>query len=138
MIDKYGEAVFGEEARAALRQACEQTGAQVLDFHIAPRPAEDDTVPSHQWLVEFERPPGDFEAFAGAIDTYLQEVNRHYQIRRESNAFARPEIIPVPRQTFYRWLQATRPSVSAQTKVPRMSEERDVAEGVLAMLGNKP
>ena len=136
MIDKYGEAVFGEEARVALQRACEQTGAHVRDYHVAPRLATSGTLPSHQWLIEFEQPPADLAAFATVIDQYLQEVNRHYQIRREAQAFARPEIVPLPAGTFYRWLKATKGAVSGQTKVPRMSEERRIADDVLAQAGN--
>ncbi|NNF59161.1 MAG: GH3 auxin-responsive promoter, partial [Rhodothermaceae bacterium] len=136
MIDKYGEAVFGEEARAALRAACVRTGAQVLDFHIAPRPAALDRLPSHQWLIEFATPPDDAEVFIDVIDTHLQQVNRHYQIRREAKAFERPEVVMLPRGAFFEWLKKTRATVSAQTKVPRMSEEREVADGVLAFAGN--
>lgn len=135
MIDKYGEAVFGEETRAALERACERTGAHVRDFHVAPKAAELDRLPTHQWLIEFEQEPEHLDAFAEVIDRYLQEVNRHYQIRREANAFARPEIVPVPRGTFYAWLKQTKKVVSGQTKVPRMSEERQVADGVLALAG---
>lgn len=134
MIDKYGEAVFGEEVRAALQFACDRTGARVRDFHVAPRPAELNLLPSHQWLVEFDRKPNGTEPFAEAIDEYLSGVNRHYQIRREAGAFDRPEIVDVPNGTFYAWLKETKGRVSGQTKVPRMSEERATAEGVLNLL----
>ncbi len=136
MLDAYGEAVFGEEARAALERACAQTGARVRDFHVAPRPPGLDRLPTHQWLVEFEEAPERLDAFAGAIDAYLQAVNRHYQIRREARAFDPPEVVPLPPGTFYAWLRATRQRLGSQTKVPRMSEERRVAEGVLALAGN--
>lgn len=138
MIDKYGEAVFGEEARTALQQACDLMGVHVLDYHIAPQPPQDEGLPTHQWFIEFETPPDNLEAFSNAIDAYLQGVNRHYQIRREAQAFDRPEIVPVPRQTFYRWLHRSRKQVSAQTKVPRMSEDRTVADGLLALTGHPP
>lgn len=135
MIDKYGEAVFGEEARAALQHACERTGALVRDYHVAPLTAEVRRLPSHQWLIEFEIEPADLAAFAEAIDAHLLEVNRHYQIRREARAFGLPEIVPLPEGTFYAWLKDVKGQVSGQTKVPRMSEERRVADGVLAVAG---
>ena len=138
MIDKYGEAVFGEEARAALQAACERTGARVADYHIAPRRAELNLLPSHQWLVEFESAPDHPGEFARSIDEYLMEVNRHYQIRREAGAFDIPDIHSLPKGTFYRWLKSTKGRISGQTKVPRMSEERNVADGILALLETKP
>lgn len=136
MIDRYGEAVFGEEARAALEHACRATGALVRDYHVAPRPADLSRLPAHQWLVEFERPPASADAFAAALDAHLAAVNRHYQIRREARAFDAPEVVPLPPGTFYAWLREARGRVSAQTKVPRMSEERGVADGVLSLAGN--
>jgi hypothetical protein len=85
-------------------------------------------------FVEFTHEPDSVDAFARAIDTYLQDVNRHYQIRRNADAFASPKISALPDGAFYRWLQATKDSISGQTKVPRMSDERDVADGVLKTL----
>ncbi len=131
MIDRYGEAVFGEEARRALEAACRASGALFIDYHIAPRVLRAGGIPGHQWLIEFDREPEDLASFSRVIDDYMQKVNRHYQIRREARAFDSPEIRTVPRGTFLRWLEETRDRVSAQTKVPRMSEERDVADGVL-------
>lgn len=138
VIDRYGEAVFGEEARAALASACERTGARVRDFHLAPQPAARERPPSHQWLVEFEREPDDWESFVHAIDAHLMDVNRHYQIRREARAFGRPDVVSVPRGTFYAWLKSTKGRISGQTKMPRMSEERDIADGVLGLVETKP
>lgn len=138
MIDKYGEAVFGEEARTALQHACEKTSLHMVDFHVAPRAAQSNRLPAHQWLVEFETPPADTTQFAELIDNYLQQANRHYQIRREAKAFDPPEVIPLPKGTFYRWLKQTKDRISGQTKVPRLSEERTVADSVISLLNEEP
>lgn len=135
MVDRFGEAVFGEEARAAVRIASEATGARVLDFHLAPRLPDRHRLPSHEWLIEFETQPADTAAFARHIDDYLQQVNRHYQIRREARAFEMPIITSLPRGAFYRWLKEAKGQVSGQTKVPRMSEERAIADRVLELNG---
>ncbi|MFP4227616.1 MAG: GH3 auxin-responsive promoter family protein [Salinivenus sp.] len=138
MIDEYGEALYGDEARAALRAACEATGAHVVDYHIAPRSMNgEEERPGHEWLIEFEVRPEDLDAFAGHIDEHLQSVNRHYQIRREANAFEPPLLSVLPEGTFYAWLKATKDSISGQTKVPRMSTDRTVANGVLDAAGPK-
>ncbi len=138
MIDNYGEAVFGEEAAEALREACEVTGARVASFHVAPRPpASAAELPTHQWIIEFERAPESLEAFARAIDARLQRVNRHYQIRREARAFGLVEVTAAPPGTFYAWLKRTRRSVSGQTKIPRMSEDRTIADALLSADGAK-
>ena len=76
------------------------------------------------------------DCFAAVIHGYLQEVNRHYQVRREAHAFGPPDVVPLPYGTFYAWLKKTKKAISGQSKVPRMSEERQVADGVLALAGN--
>lgn len=134
MIDEYGEALYGDEARAALRHACDETGAHVVDYHIAPRDLKNGELPGHEWVVEFEESPEDLDAFSERLDEYLQEVNRHYQMRREARAFDAPAISVVPDGTFYRWLKATNEDISGQTKVPRMSDDREVADGVLGIV----
>ncbi len=134
MIDKFGEAVFGDEARAAIQRACTETDARFLEFHIAPSEPDRQQLPRHQWIIEFERQPADIVQFATVIDQYLQEHNRHYFIRRDARAFDGPDIVLAPKGLFYKWLTAEKGSVSAQTKMPRMSEERGIADGLLALL----
>ena len=136
MLDKYGEAVYGDEARAALHEACAKTNAKVANFHIAPVLATTDTLPGHQWLIEFEVPPSNMVDFAEVIDAFLQKVNRHYIIRREAGVFDSPLITPLSEGTFFTWLQKTKKKVSAQTKVPRMSEEREIADALGIISGS--
>jgi hypothetical protein len=138
VLDTYGEAVYGDEARKALEKACDETGAQATNYHVAPIPASSASLPGHEWLIEFDEPPSDMQRFARVIDDYLQEINRHYVIRREAQAFLPPRISPLRRGTFLAWLQATKGRVSAQTKVPRMSEAREMAEALLEISGNNP
>jgi acyl-CoA synthetase (AMP-forming)/AMP-acid ligase II len=134
MIDEYGEAIYGDEVRAALKSACEATGAHVTDYHVAPRRSTNGEQPGHEWLIEFEQAPTDLDAFERALDDHLQEVNRHYCIRREGDALDGPHVSALPEGAFYDWLQASKDEISGQTKVPRMSDNRDVADGVLAVV----
>jgi len=136
MIDKFGEAIFADEVRDALHEACDATGATFHHYHVAPAVAQDDASPQHEWIIEFDEPPRDLAAFRDTVDTYLDRVNRHYHIRRESDVMQAPQITAVPEGTFYAWLQATHDRISGQTKVPRMSTERATAEGILAAQQN--
>lgn len=138
MLDKYGEAVYGDEARQAIEHAAGETGARFRDYHIAPVEAAADVLPGHQWLIEFDEPPEDVDAFSMHLDTFLMEANRHYVIRREAHAFQPPQVVVLPVGTFLSWLQATRERVGAQSKVPRMSEDRKIADAILQISGNNP
>lgn len=135
VIDRYGESVFGEEAATAIENACRATGAHVLHFHVAPGVATVERLPSLQWLIEFAAPPQSVQEFATVLDRHLRTVNRHYQIRREAHAFCRPDIINLPRGAFYAWLNSGGRRVGGQTKVPRMSDDRSIAEALLSIAG---
>ncbi|MDA1029463.1 MAG: GH3 auxin-responsive promoter family protein [Bacteroidetes bacterium] len=136
MLDKYGEAVYGDEARAALGKACELTHARISNFHITSLPVTSVDLPGHEWLIEFETEPNDLSTFARIIDDHLQEVNRHYLIRREAGAFQLPSISSLQAGTFNDWLKSTKKAVSAQTKVPILREEREIANALLKISGN--
>ena len=137
MMDKYGEAVLGEDVRLAIQQACKATEARVADFHVSPHTPSAERMPFHEWLIEFEREPADVDAFANIINACLSEINRHYHIRREARAFDPPEVVVLPRGTFFSWIKATRSNIGGQTKVPRMSEERSIAEAILRVAREK-
>jgi len=131
VLDRYGEAVHVEEARAALETACRATGVHALDFHVAS--VQESTIPHHRWLVELSELPADRARFVQALDAHLRSVNRHYAIRRDAGAFRVPEIIALPEGTFRRWLVSTRGRVGAQTKVPRLREDGAAAKDILAL-----
>jgi hypothetical protein len=132
MLDKYGEAVFADEARAALQAACKATGSTASQFHITHTLDPIDASPAHQWLIEFDEPPEDLTTFARIIDDFLAGAGHHYQDRREGRAFGFPVITPLKPGTFFRWMEAQGKRVTVQTKVPAMSEERSLADAILS------
>lgn len=135
MIDKYGEAVFGEDAHEAINRTCDMTDSLVREYHVSAIPPNGTQTPTHEWLLEFSRIPLDCEGFIRSLDAALCEINRHYQIRREAKAFGPPEIVLVPDGTFNAWLKTSKGQIRSQTKVPRMSDQRNIAEGVLEHAG---
>ncbi|MCY4232626.1 MAG: GH3 auxin-responsive promoter family protein [Bacteroidetes bacterium] len=137
VMDQYGEAVFEEDARLAINQACTITNSMVREYHVSAIPPTGKITPAHEWLVEFYQAPEDCEAFLQSLDSCLCEINRHYQIRREAKAFRPPEIVAIPLGTFGEWLKASRGEIKIQTKVPRMSEGRDFSDGILNFTGDK-
>jgi hypothetical protein len=135
MLDKYGEAVFGDEAHAALLAASLQTQAVVLNYHVTHTPPGLEQTPAHHWLIEFERAPADLRGFAGIIDSELKNAGHHYQDRREGLAFDSPTVTALKPGTFLSWMEQSGKQITVQTKVPAMSEERDFAEEILRYAG---
>lgn len=135
LLDSYGESLRGEEAREAICSAASTTGLAVREFHVAPRPAGHGRPHSHQWLVEFEageQPDGEF---AEVLDGRLQELNPAYACCRREKGFGVPEVLTLPKGSFLRWLDSTADKVSAQSKIPCLSDNRDLADGVLELCG---
>jgi hypothetical protein len=131
MLDKYGEAVFGSEARLALDAACARTSASVLHYHVTHTAVSSGETPAHHWLIEFEMPPADLDQFARILDDELKRAGHHYEDRREGMAFDRPTVTSLQPGTFFDAMQEGGKRLSVQTKVPAMSEERTFAEQVL-------
>ncbi len=129
VLDRYGEAVYGDEAAAAFTLACHATSAHGAEFHVTTD--ADGGTPHLRWVVAFHQMPGDVQRWGQVVEQHLQAVNRHYQIRRATGALGAVEVVVVAPEAFLLWLQASRARVGAQTKVPRMSEEPEVAARII-------
>jgi hypothetical protein len=65
----FGEHVIGEEVEKAMIKACGITGAEVIEFTVAPQiDGGENSLPYHEWFVEFGKEPEDKAAFAKIED----------------------------------------------------------------------
>ncbi|GIV25930.1 MAG: hypothetical protein KatS3mg026_1622 [Bacteroidia bacterium] len=132
-INAFGEEVMVENAEAALRSACEASGAIVRDFTVAPVYLEQGRRGAHQWVIEFITPPADLADFTAVLDRELRRLNSDYDAKREGDlALGPPQITVVPPGTFHRWL-AQKGKLGGQNKVPRLSNDRTYVEEILAL-----
>lgn len=53
------------------------------------------------------------------VDEKLQEINRHYSIRRETNAMGVPKVYSITQTDINRWLEAQGKN-KAQGKLPKI------------------
>ncbi|MDR2802287.1 MAG: GH3 auxin-responsive promoter family protein, partial [Prevotellaceae bacterium] len=60
-INVFGEELIVDNAIAALKAACQATGAQVAHYTVAPIFMDASAKGAHEWLVEFDTPPADAE-----------------------------------------------------------------------------
>ena len=56
-INAFGEELIVDNAEQGLAYACEQTGAEVLEYTAAPVFMDANAKCRHQWLIEFSKPP---------------------------------------------------------------------------------
>ncbi|MDH3455595.1 MAG: GH3 auxin-responsive promoter family protein [Gemmatimonadota bacterium] len=135
ILDEFGEALHAEEVELALAHAARLTGARCLHHHVTYAPTTG-AVTQHEWLLEFAVAPDDLGAFTAALDGYLQEHNRHYLIRREPGVLAPPAVTVLPSGACVTYLRRHRTRMSAQTKLPSVSPDRDVATGLREAAGS--
>ena len=82
-INAFGEEVIVNNTNAAIRQACDQTGARITNYSAAPIFMTEKRIKGrHQWMVEFQIAPEDMEAFADILDKELQNQNSDYEAKR--------------------------------------------------------
>ena len=126
-INVFGEELIVDNADRALVEACRRTGASVSEYTVAPCYMSLRERGAHEWIVEFDREPDDRERFAEELDRALRAANSDYDAKRLTT-LERQRVTVVPVGHFLAWMRA-----QGKNKVPRLVNDRRVAEQVLAL-----
>ncbi len=131
-ISAFGEHVIAKEVEYAMEAAIAQTGARVNEFTVAPQinPGEGQ-LPYHEWLVEFEKEPEDEALFKSILDKGLQEQNSYYRDLIEGHILQPLKLTRIRRGGFQAYMKSIG-KLGGQNKVKRLSNDRDLAEDLLA------
>ena len=134
-INAFGEELIVDNAEKGLAYACEQTGAEVLEYTAAPVFMDDNAKCRHQWLIEFSKEPADLDKFTELLDKKLQEINSDYEAKRYKNiTLQHLEIVKARKDLFNDWLKS-KGKLGGQHKVPRLSNSRKHIDELLKMNG---
>ena len=133
-VNAFGEEVMVENTDKAIALTCQETGASVLEYTVAPVFLAGENKGGHEWLVEFEREPVSLNQFIRLLDQNLQSINSDYEAKRYRNLALNELLLrPMPHGTFHNWLKM-KGKYGGQHKVPRLSNERKYVEEILAFL----
>ena len=134
-INAFGEELMEDNAEKAMAEACLKNGCQASNYTAAPVYADNAKRGRHQWLIEWVTPPVDPAAFAAALDAALRRLNSDYDAKRAGKFFLdAPEIISLKSGVFRHWLESVgNQKLGGQRKVPRLSNDRAIADHVLAI-----
>ena len=133
-INAFGEEVIIDNAEQALAKACTATSAKVRDYTACPIYFKGEDVGGHEWIIEFESQPNNFELFVDVLDQTLREINSDYDAKRfKDMALKRPKVHNAPANTFYNWLKQ-RGKLGGQHKVPRLANDRQYVDEILKLL----
>ena len=132
-INAFGEELVMDNAEKGLAYACEQTGAEVLEYTAAPVYMDENAKCRHQWLIEFSHEPEDIDEFATILDRKLQEINSDYEAKRFHNVTLQHlEVVKARPGVFNDWLKS-KGKLGGQHKVPRLSNSRRNIDEILEM-----
>lgn len=126
MLDDYGEALYAYEAEQALQEALDGFDIDIGTFAIGATLKDGRSIPHHDWFVQPAHPihRDTLNRLAKKLDEILQTKNRHYAIRRESDALGMPEIYSIDQQQINYWLEKNNKQ-KAQGKLPSILKDPD-------------
>jgi len=133
-ISAFGEHVIGEEVERALRDAmAKHPETEVVEFTVAPMVSPAQGLPYHEWLIEFATPPHTPAVFARDLDTRLTELNVYYDDLITGAILQPLRLTSLTRGAFQYYMKSLG-KLGGQNKVPRLSNDRILAEGLLATM----
>lgn len=132
-INVFGEELMVENTDKALSLTCEKLNCSVKDYTVAPIFMKGKEKGAHEWMIEFEKAPASITQFGETLDLQLQHINSDYEAKRYNNMTLNLLKINTARENlFYDWLK-TNDKLGGQHKIPRLSNQRDYLEELLAM-----
>ena len=133
-ISAFGEHVIGKEVEQAMKEAMQRFACTITEFTVAPKTeVEDGELPYHEWLIEFETAPENMEEVAAFIDTSMQQQNSYYFDLIEGKVLQPLKISALPKDSFKNFMKS-QGKLGGQNKVPRLSNDRKIADALLRKL----
>ena len=130
-ISAFGEHVIGKEVEEALMTAAREAQLRVVEFTVAPQvKPPNNQLPYHEWFIEFEKRPENLEAFAAKVDEKLCRQNIYYRDLIQGKVLQPLKISLLQRDAFRQYMKS-QGKLGGQNKVPRLSNDRSIAEQLL-------
>lgn len=133
----FGEHVIAAEAENAVSQAAQATGAVVSEFTLAPQITPQKGLPYHEWFIEFGREPSDMSEFCRRIDESMQVQNIYYRDLIEGSILRPAVVRALPEGSFTAYMKSVG-KLGGQNKIPRLSNDRKIADALTAILNDNP
>jgi hypothetical protein len=133
-ISAFGEHVIGEEVEHALLSLAKAEGIDIIEFTVAPQvnPPQGQ-LPYHEWFVEFGREPNDVAAFGLKVDQALQKKNIYYFDLIKGSILQPLQLRSLRKDTFINYMRS-KGKLGGQNKVPRLSNDRKIADELTAYI----
>ncbi len=128
-ISAFGEHVIAKEVDQALIEAVRGTRTRVTEYTVAPEINPKEGLPFHEWFIEFEKEPEDFNQFIKKIDETLQNQNSYYKDLIQGKVLRQLQITKVKKDGFKTYMK-TIGKLGGQNKTPRLANDRKIADSL--------
>lgn len=132
-ISAFGEHVIGEEVEYALLKTAKEENIKITEFTVAPLIQQEKGKSFHEWFIEFENEPADMQRFIEKTDHNLREKNVYYDDLIAGNILMPLQIRQVRKNGFIDYMKSVG-KLGGQNKVPRLSNDRKIADELKAFL----
>jgi len=126
-ISAFGEHVIGKEVESALQEAIIGTNIRINEFTVAPQITPKEGLPCHEWFIEFENEPENFDTFAEALDNAMRKQNIYYDDLIVGNVLRKVVITKVAKNGFQDYMKSIG-KLGGQNKIPRLSNDRKIVD----------
>jgi hypothetical protein len=128
-ISAFGEHVIASEVENAMKEATTGTNVVINEFTVAPQITPTTGLPYHEWFIEFENEPENFDAFAEAIDNAMRKQNIYYDDLITGNVLQKVVVTKVSKNGFQEYMKS-QGKLGGQNKIPRLSNDRKIADNL--------
>ncbi|WP_143885529.1 GH3 auxin-responsive promoter family protein [Chryseobacterium binzhouense] len=123
----FGEHVIAFEVEEAMKAALEKHPAQITEFHLAPQVNPEKGLPYHEWFIEFEKEPQNFDLFSSELDDQLRKRNSYYDDLISGNILQKLKISKLRKNAFNEYAKSEG-KLGGQNKIPRLANDRKIAD----------
>jgi hypothetical protein len=131
-ISAFGEHVIGEEVEHAILKVAEKYQIEIIEFTVAPQVNPAQGLPYHEWFVEFAEETNLPAYFAEEVDALLCQKNTYYNDLIQGGILKKLHLNQLKKGAFISYMK-TQGKLGGQNKVPRLSNNRAIADQMIAM-----
>jgi hypothetical protein len=134
-ISAFGEHVISEEVEKAMQHTMVKFPyVEIVEFTVAPYVSQDKGASYHEWLIEFANPPHNTESFENELNSNLQQLNVYYDDLIKGKILSDLKINVLPAGAFRDYMKS-KGKLGGQNKVPRLSNDRELADELVRIAG---
>lgn len=134
-ISAFGEHVIGEEVEQSLLKAAAAENVQITEFTVAPVIQQGEGKSYHEWFIEFENRPVNMEQFANKLNDLMRNHNIYYDDLIAGNILKPLKITAMKKNGFIDYMKSIG-KLGGQNKVPRLSNDRKIADELMKWVDN--